>query len=154
MRTAIIAAIVAMLVSAASATAAFVVTSKNIKNGTIQLVDISPRAKAALRGQRGPRGIAGTFATATITTVEGSEINLCSTGGPSSCQIGASSATCPAGSVVISGGWVGSFDQLSGLDHASILASARNGTSGWSVGVSNNSPSHNAHFRAMAVCAS
>jgi hypothetical protein len=59
MRTAIIAAIVAMLVSAAGASAAFVVTSKNIKNGTIQLVDISPRAKAGLRGQRGQRGLAG-----------------------------------------------------------------------------------------------
>ena len=60
MRTAIIAAIVATLVSAGSATAAFVVTSKNIKNGTIQLVDMSPRAKAGLRGQRGSRGLAGT----------------------------------------------------------------------------------------------
>jgi hypothetical protein len=58
-RTAIIAAIVSMLVSAASASAAFVVTSKNIKNGTIQLVDINSRAKAGLRGQRGARGIPG-----------------------------------------------------------------------------------------------
>lgn len=47
------------LVTAGSSTAAFVVTSKNIKNGTIQLVDISPRAKSALRGQRGPRGLQG-----------------------------------------------------------------------------------------------
>jgi hypothetical protein len=45
------------LVTVGSATAAFVVTSKNIKNGTIQLVDISPKAKEALRGQRGPQGI-------------------------------------------------------------------------------------------------
>ena len=59
MRTAIIAAIVAMLVSAASATAAFVVTSKNIKNGTIQTVDISAKAQRALRGNRGPRGLRG-----------------------------------------------------------------------------------------------
>jgi hypothetical protein len=60
MKTALIASIVSILVSATSATAAFVVTSKNIKNGTIQLVDISPRAKAGLRGKRGPRGIRGT----------------------------------------------------------------------------------------------
>jgi hypothetical protein len=57
MKSAIIAAIVAMLVSAASATAAFVVTSKNIKNGTIQTVDISANAKRALKGNRGPRGL-------------------------------------------------------------------------------------------------
>ena len=62
MRTAIIAGIVAMLVSAASASAAFIVTSKNIKNGTIQLVDMSSKAKAGLRGQRGlpgPPGLQG-----------------------------------------------------------------------------------------------
>jgi len=59
MRTALIAGVVAMLVSAASATAAFVVTSKNIKNGTIELVDVSAHAKRALKGQRGPRGAAG-----------------------------------------------------------------------------------------------
>lgn len=59
MKAAIIAGIVAMLVSAASATAAFVVTSKNIKNGTIQAVDLSANAKQVLRGNRGPRGAAG-----------------------------------------------------------------------------------------------
>jgi hypothetical protein len=59
MKAAIIAGIVAMLVSAASATAAFVVTSKNIKNGTIQTVDISAKAKRALKGNRGPRGLRG-----------------------------------------------------------------------------------------------
>jgi Collagen triple helix repeat (20 copies) len=59
MKSAIIAAIVALLVSATSATAAFVVTSKNIKNGTIQTVDISAKAKAALKGNRGPRGLTG-----------------------------------------------------------------------------------------------
>jgi Collagen triple helix repeat (20 copies) len=59
MKAAIIAGIVAMLVSAASATAAFVVTSKNIKNGTIQTIDISANAKRALKGNRGPRGLAG-----------------------------------------------------------------------------------------------
>ena len=55
MKAAIIASIVAMLVSAASATAALVVTSKNIKNGTIQTVDISAKAKRALEGTAGAR---------------------------------------------------------------------------------------------------
>lgn len=53
MRAAIIAAAVALLVSATSATAALVVTSQNIKNGTIQTVDISAKAKRALRGIAG-----------------------------------------------------------------------------------------------------
>jgi hypothetical protein len=59
MRGAIIAAIVAAFVSATSATAALVVTSKHIKNGTIQTVDISAKAKQALKGNRGPRGFEG-----------------------------------------------------------------------------------------------
>jgi hypothetical protein len=59
MKAAMIAGIVAMLVSGTSATAAFVVTSKHIKNGSIQTVDISAKAKRALRGNRGPRGFRG-----------------------------------------------------------------------------------------------
>jgi hypothetical protein len=60
MRNAMIAAVVAAVVAAASGTAATIlVTSKNIKNGTIQTVDISTKAKRALRGNRGPTGPAG-----------------------------------------------------------------------------------------------
>jgi hypothetical protein len=60
MKNALIAAVVAAVVAAASGTAAtIVVTSKHIKNGTIQTVDISAKAKRALKGNRGPRGLAG-----------------------------------------------------------------------------------------------
>jgi hypothetical protein len=60
MKSAIVAAVVAAVVAAASGTAAtIVITSKNIKNGTIQTVDISAKAKRALKGNRGPRGFAG-----------------------------------------------------------------------------------------------
>jgi hypothetical protein len=60
MKTALIAAIVSAVVAAASGTAAtIVVTSKNIENGTIQTVDISAKAKRALKGNRGPRGFVG-----------------------------------------------------------------------------------------------
>ena len=47
MRNALIAAVVAAIVAAASSTAAtIVVTSKNIKNGTIQTADISAARSA------------------------------------------------------------------------------------------------------------
>jgi hypothetical protein len=59
MKSAIIAGVVAMLVSSASATAAFVVTSKNIKNGTIQTVDLSAKARKALKGRAGSAGTRG-----------------------------------------------------------------------------------------------
>jgi hypothetical protein len=60
MKSAFIAAVVAAVVAAASGTAAtIVVTSKHIKNGTIQTVDISAKAKRALKGNRGPQGAGG-----------------------------------------------------------------------------------------------
>ena len=60
MKSAVIAAVVAAVVAAASGTAAtIVVTSGNIKNGTIQTVDISAKAKRALKGNLGPRGPVG-----------------------------------------------------------------------------------------------
>ena len=60
MKNALIAAVVAAIVAAASGTAAtLVVTSKNIKNGTIQTADLSAKAKRALKGNRGPQGYEG-----------------------------------------------------------------------------------------------
>jgi hypothetical protein len=60
LKNAFMAAVVAAVVAAASGTAAtMVVTSKNIKDSTIQTVDISRKAKRALKGNRGPRGAAG-----------------------------------------------------------------------------------------------
>src|SRR6266550_5210108 len=88
--------LVVALVTAGSATAAFVVTSKNIKNGTIQLVDISAKAKKALRGQRGPQGPQGIQA---ITEVQ-SPGTMLSPGGR-----GDASAACPDGEQPIAGGF-------------------------------------------------
>ena len=52
MKTALIAAVVSAVAAAASSTAAtFVVTSKNIKNGSIQAIDLSANAKLALKRQ-------------------------------------------------------------------------------------------------------
>jgi hypothetical protein len=106
MKTVAVALAVA-LVTASSSTAAFVVTSKNIKNGTIQLVDISPKAKKALRGQRGPQGTQGAQGpqgaqgVQTITEVF-SQPTFIPPG-----QFGTAVATCPDGQQPISGGFEG-----------------------------------------------
>jgi hypothetical protein len=121
MKTAIIAAIVAMLVSAASASAAFVVTSRNIKNGTIQLVDMSPRARAALRGQRGPQGPQGVPGISSI-----SEVAVTLTFPPSGG--GGAVATCPAGLAPISGGYLVAG---TGID---VRVNRRSQQRGWEVG--------------------
>ncbi len=47
------------LFTASGATAAFVVTSANIKNGTIQPVDLSAKTKRVMRGSRGQIGPTG-----------------------------------------------------------------------------------------------
>ena len=51
MKSILTAGVIAALVVASTATAALVVTSANIKNGTIKMVDISAGAKRALKGK-------------------------------------------------------------------------------------------------------
>lgn len=75
-RTLILCAIVAVLSIASSAAATrALITSKDIKNGTIQPVDLSPAAKKALKGNRGlqgpmgPQGLVGERGPAGFTGV-------------------------------------------------------------------------------------
>ena len=58
---AIITAIIVSAIITASATAGVttLISSKQIKDGTIQLRDLSPASRAALRGSQGPRGFTG-----------------------------------------------------------------------------------------------
>jgi hypothetical protein len=51
--------LVALLAGAAAATAATQITGRDIKNGSVQLRDLSRSARAALHGQQGPAGPAG-----------------------------------------------------------------------------------------------
>jgi hypothetical protein len=51
--------LVALLAGAAAATAATQITGRDIKNGTVQLKDLSRAARTALQGQQGPAGPAG-----------------------------------------------------------------------------------------------
>jgi Collagen triple helix repeat (20 copies) len=55
----LIAAMAVIIAAGASAGSAGLITSTQIKNHTIQLVDISPNAAHALRGQRGALGLNG-----------------------------------------------------------------------------------------------
>jgi hypothetical protein len=58
MKSALIAAVVSAVIASTTATAAtIVITSKNIKNGTIQTVDISAKAKRAFKAT----GVRGAF---------------------------------------------------------------------------------------------
>jgi hypothetical protein len=146
MKSAFIAAVVAAVVAAASGTAAtIVVTSKNIKNGTIQTVDLSAKAKRALKGNRGPRGSRGPegpqgqpgpgFADLKYVQATG-------TAPPNS--PGTATAKCAPGEIVVSGG--GSVDQ--GIVYASRAVPP----DAWLVGAYNDKPTGTATIDALALC--
>ena len=159
MKAAIISALVAFVVSAGSATAAFVVTSKSIKNGTIQTVDISAKAKRALKGNRGPRGLQGVPGSAGAQGAAGAP----GTQGPPGIQsltrvvvstevppeyYDSITAPCPAGQKAVSGGhafngggaeiWESQIEPVGG--------------DGWSTTGANFNPTETFTLYAIALC--
>ena len=152
MKSAIIAGVVAMLVSSASATAAFVVTSKNIKNGTIQTIDLSAKAKRALKGNLGPRGPAGApgaqgqpgpqgptgFIGATRVVSGTFAVPPNSAGSPQT-------VACPAGTGVISGGVISEAERDTWIDAPS--------GNGWSGAANNSGALSPGQVTVYAVCA-
>jgi hypothetical protein len=151
MKNALIAAVVAALVAAASGTAAtLVITSKNIKNGTIQTIDISAKAKRALRGQRGPIGPRGLQGLVGATGPIGpagpglSGLHFVWAHAPVAPNSGGSVvAECDPGEVVISGG--------GSTTSTWVYASVPAGTHGWLSGIYNDSPDP-ATVEAVALC--
>jgi len=145
----IIMAIAILAIGATSATAASFITSKNIKNGTIKMEDISSSAKRALKGRAGTQGApgvqgpAGGFDPAKVTYVQGPTITI----GPD--DIGSSSATCPDGAKALSGGWV----VISGGVGEVFGSRSYDSGGSWSVTVYNHSSYTNATIEPFAVCA-
>jgi collagen triple helix repeat protein len=78
-----------------SAIAAGLVTSAQIKDGTIRLVDINPSTKTSLKGQRGPQGPAGARGATGAAGATGAQ----GVAGPAGAKgaTGATGATGPAG---------------------------------------------------------
>jgi hypothetical protein len=98
------------------------VTSNQIANGTVRLIDLHPSTKKALRGQRGPQGLRGEagfngaiglqgppgapgapganggFDPAKLSYIVGPMVSVAPE------AIGTATADCPSGSVVIAGG--------------------------------------------------
>jgi hypothetical protein len=165
LKNVLVAAVVAAVVAAASGSAAtMIITSKNIKNGTIQTVDISAAAKRALKGNRGPQGAQGPPGLQgsagpvgpqgppgiqSLTAVESNTVSV----PPGS--YGEVTANCPSGQRPVSGGfvfggitigsfrvgpgwYVAGFNDLGGAhrpqSHRLLLAEHHNGWRGHDVG--------------------
>ncbi len=119
---------------------------------------IKPNVLKQLRGNTGPRGPqgqagqAGGFSTTNVTQVSGPTVTLCASGG-GSCDVESSDATCPAGSVVLGGGWNwGSTASPPVEATVSLDSPAVAGSQDWEVLMVNNS-SVSASFSAVATCA-
>jgi Excalibur calcium-binding domain len=162
MKSALIAAVVAAVVAAASSTAAtIIVTSKNIKNGTIQTVDISAKAKRALKGNRGLRGFQGAPGAPGPQGLPG-QIGPVGPRGPAGPGLSnlhyvweqataapnddaAAVAECPPGEIAISGG--GSVE--AGIIYAIVPVPPN----AWMVGAFNDTAG-TVEFEASVLCAS
>ena len=147
-----VAAISVALVGAGGATAASFITSANIKNGTIKLVDISSSAKRALKGNTGRQGAqgsqgvqgpAGGFDPAKVVYVEGPMVTA-----PAG-EAAVSVAYCPAGTKAISGGYF--FAYANDGITVEMSQPLSDGT-GWLAGFAN-SGSIDGDATAYAVCA-
>jgi hypothetical protein len=70
-----------------------------------------PRGPRGPQGDIGDTGDPGPPGVTTVGTAAGAAGAMCANGG-GACQVGSSTASCPAGSVVVGGGWVTSSTDL------------------------------------------
>lgn len=107
MKSILIVGVIAALVAASTATAALVVTSANIKDGTIKMADISAAAKRALKGNRGVRGVHGPQGNPGPQGPQGIQrlVRVEASGSVAPEEVKTVVANCPAGMVAVSGGY-------------------------------------------------
>lgn len=143
-------ALTALICTAATAGAASLITSAQIKNGTIQTRDLSSSAKRTLKGnagtrgatgQRGPAGPAGPSAVGQLARYE-------STTTVAPFDAGYAIAACPAGQRAVSGGYVSI--SADGEAFFSYDAGTR---AGWAVGLDNLDSSVEGDLTAYVYCA-
>jgi hypothetical protein len=84
------------------------VGTRQVINGSLLKRDFKsgqlPRGPQGPAGDPGDQGNPGPAGIATVGSVSGPAGPMCADGG-GACQVGSSTATCPAGSVVVGGGW-------------------------------------------------
>jgi hypothetical protein len=147
-----------VLASTGSAIAASQITSKQIKNGTIQLTDISKKARVSLEGGRGPQGAPGPGgpagpagpAGATKVVVRQAAVNVPVTSNQTA------QVFCNPGERAVGGGNTTSAtaDMFWVLQSFPVGGSASTPPTGWAVSARNNSATTAVSLTAVVVCAS
>ena len=161
MIVALIALFAALAGTATAAGTAVLITSKQIKDGSIQLADMSPTTKKALKGERGPRGYtgftgltgpqglqgaqgpAGGFDPNKVTYVQGTPFSIA----PGA--IGSGATHCPLGAKAISGGWT----VIAGGGGEVWGSRSYDSGGSWTVMVTNHGEYTNADITPFAICA-
>jgi hypothetical protein len=141
----------------ASAAGVKLITGKQIKDGSIGLIDLSGSAKRALKGQRGPAGLpgpagpvgapgaagatgaAGGFDPAKVSYVYGPTTTIAAD------AVTPMEASCPAGQKVLAGGYYAS----TGVPYQE----SNNGDSVWRVVIDNLENLYPGEGYAFATCA-
>ena len=142
-----VAAVAMFVVTGGAATAAKLITGKDIKNGSIKLKDLSKKARDALEGQRGPQGPAGP-SSLQITFALGETQILCATGG-GECESAQSIAQCPDGMIATGGG--SESEEAAPAPNSVLLNSSTSDGTGWVVIMLNEGDAEGDFF-AVAHC--
>ena len=125
---------------------------------------IKPSVLSSLRGKAGPRGLqglagtpgtagaagaagaAGSLTAANVTMVQGGTATPPATAGQSAGSV----ATCPAGDVVLGGGFIWG---LGTVPDTSVLTNNAQSSTSWAVSIQNNTSTVAPSFTAEAICA-
>jgi len=157
-RTAVLGTTLVALVVAGGATAAthylMTASTRSSRASALSFVGTGPRGFSGsqgpqgVQGIQGPQGARGPAGLASVTTVNGPSASMCTSGG-GSCDVGASLASCPAGTVVVAGGWDGESNPPTvatvGFDEPLAGDS-------WEEIMANNDSTFTASFHAVATC--
>jgi hypothetical protein len=138
------------------------VTTKQVMDHTLLAKDfkarqlprgaVGPAGPAGLAGPMGPQGLQGPPGptnTSAITVASGPDVPVCATGDVSGCDVATSTAICPAGSKVVSGGM---FEFTGGTE--GHFQGPSDDRTAWIVGVANGSSFAGGDVQATALCAS
>jgi hypothetical protein len=125
------------------------VGTRQVINGSLLKADFKsgqlPRGPRGPAGDPGDKGDTGPAGIATVGSVSGPAGPMCADGG-GACQVASSTATCPAGSVVVGGGWTSDSVTV-----AVPFAARTGGTTYGVIGI--NFDSANRSITAQAICA-